>query len=304
MNDTREQHPGELLDQVNGFEVIDCQGCGFKHVWPIPTAEELEQVYSHEYYATDKPLYLERYREDLDWWNQLYGERYSCFEELLPAGSHSLLDVGSGPGFFLQHGMQRGWRVQGVEPSRQAAEHSRTLGVPVEEAFLNEETASKLGQFDVVHMYSVLEHIPDPLPFLHLVKRCLKQNGVLSITVPNDYNPFQDVLRDVCDFKPWWVVPPHHLNFFNFESLRGLLKKSGYSFLSQEASFPIDLFLLMGENYVGDDAKGRQCHGRRMDFEKNLHKAGQSGLKRKLYQMLAEVGLGREINMLARLNAR
>ncbi len=302
MSKAAEQHPGEVIDRANGFSVIDCQRCGFRHVWPLPGADELERVYRHEYYATDKPLYLERYRQDLHWWNLVYAERFAGFEAQLPAERRRLLDVGSGPGFFLLHGQQRGWQVQGVEPSQQAVEHSRALGVPVEEAFLTAATAAALGRFDVVHMSSVLEHIPQPAEFLQLVKACLKPGGLLSISVPNDYNPFQSALRDACDFSPWWLVPPHHLNFFSFASLRRLLERLDYEYVEQQASFPIDMFLLMGENYVGDDAKGRQCHQRRMTFEQNLHRAGKADLLRELYRNLAECDLGREINMLVRLN--
>ena len=42
-------HVGEVLASDNGFDVIDCQQCGFKHITPIPTVDELESVYKHDY---------------------------------------------------------------------------------------------------------------------------------------------------------------------------------------------------------------------------------------------------------------
>jgi len=292
---TWQGHTGLVLDSVKDFDVIDCEACGFKHIIPIPTAEEMEKVYREEYYSVKKPLYLERIKEDLDWWNIVYNERYEIFEELLPPHRRRILDVGSGPGFFLLHGKRRGWQTLGIEPSRQAAAYSRQLGLKIVEDFLTERTADQLGTFDVVHMHEVLEHIPDPRGMLQLVRDLLTPRGLICIGVPNDYNPFQYALRTVCGFEPWWVTPPHHINYFNSSSLSQLLSRSGFDIILREATFPIDMFLLMGDNYVDDDMFGRQCHGKRKRLEQNLDQAGLGVLKRRLYQILAEQDIGREI---------
>lgn len=288
-------HEGVVLDSVNGFDVLDCRACGFAHIIPIPTADELGSIYRQEYYAKEKPLYLERHRQDLDWWNLVYAERYDTFEELLPRDRRRILDVGSGPGFFLLHGKQRGWSTLGIEPSAQAAAHSRGLGLDIVEEFLAPVNAAELGRFDVVHMSEVLEHIPDPAAMLKTVRDLLAPSGVLCVLVPNDYNPFQHALRKVCGFKPWWVAPPHHVNYFTPDTLSRLVETSGFDVVLREATFPIDMFLLMGDNYVGNDALGRVCHGKRMKLEQNLKAAGLTNLKRKLYRELGSVGLGREV---------
>ncbi len=295
-----QNHKGIVLDSVNGFDVIECETCGFKHVVPIPTQEELEAVYRQEYYAVEKPLYLERVREDLDWWNLVYSERYDTFEELLPPNRRRILDVGSGPGFLLLHGKQRGWQTLGIEPSAQAAAHSRKLGLEIIEDFLTEETARRLGTFDVVHMSEVLEHIPDPRGMVRLVQNLLTPGGLLCVVVPNDYNPFQYALRKACGYEPWWVAPPHHINYFDFDSLSHLLSSNGFEIVLREATFPIDMFLLMGDDYVGNDILGRQCHGKRVKFEKNLSRACYSGLKRNLYRALAKIGIGREVMIIGK----
>lgn len=119
-NKTWHQHQGLILETKNGFDVIDCSFCGFKHIVPIPTADELEKAYRHEYYSREKPLYLQRHREDLDWWNMVYDERYEILEKHLAVDRRSILDVGSGPGFFLLRGKERGWTTKGVEPSKRA----------------------------------------------------------------------------------------------------------------------------------------------------------------------------------------
>ena len=289
-------HEGKVLDSVGGFDVIDCHACAFKHIIPIPTSEEMEHLYRHDYYSTTKPLYIDRMREDAAWWELTYSDRYDALESLLPPGRRRLLDVGSGPGLFLKHGKDRGWDTLGVEPSQQAAEHSRGLGLEIIEGFFSVDMKRDIGLFDVVHMSLVLEHIADPAILLRMVHELLKPGGLVCVVVPNDYNPFQQAVREsVGGGTPWWVAPPHHVNYFDFESMHALLVRSDFDVVLQEATFPIDLFLLMGDNYVGNDELGRICHAKRKMMEFTLEAAGMAHVRRKLYRSLASVGLGREV---------
>jgi len=294
-------HRGFIQDQNKGFDVIECEKCGFKHIVPIPTKEELQSVYQNYYYSIVKPLYIERYREDLGWWNIVYADRYETFEECLPTKfQRKMLDVGSGPGFYLLHGKERGWETLGIEPSEKAVAHSRSLGLNIIEGFLTSDNFKDMGTFDVIHMSEVLEHIPDPTEMISITNLMLNPGGLLCVVVPNDYSFFQGVLRTECGFKPWWVAPPHHINYFNFDSLTNLLERCGYSVFLKEATFPIDIFLLMGCNYIGNDEVGRYCHRSRMNFEMNLWRSGQNKVRRSLYQAFAQQGIGREIILYAR----
>ena len=293
-------HHGVVVAAANGFDVIECRKCGFKHIVSIPTEQELEHAYRHEYYTQEKPLYLDRYRQDLDWWNTVYTHRYEILEQYLPPSRRRILDIGSGPGFFLLNGQNRGWQVKGVEPSEQAAQHSVNLGLDVENIFFSEQTATALGEFDAINMGEVLEHIPQPTALLQLAHARLSEGGVVCLVVPNDFNPLQLILRDHLGFDPWWVAPPHHINYFDFVTLANLLSKCGFEVLHQESTFPIDLFLLMGDNYINNDAVGRACHSRRMILEKNLSAGGAGELMTSIYNRLSELNLGREVVMFAR----
>jgi len=215
-----------------------------------------------------------------------------------------MLDIGSGPGLFLLNGQNRGWQVKGIEPSLQAIEHSWGMGLDVAQGYFSEETASGLGTFDAINMSLVLEHIPDPAALLTLAHGQLDAGGLLCVVVPNDFNPFQLVARDHLDFKPWWVAPPHHINYFNFNSLQRLMERCGFDVIHKEATFPIDIFLLMGDNYIGNDELGRACHSKRKILELNLSSSGMTEIKRHLYQNLANIGLGREVVLVARKLSR
>jgi SAM-dependent methyltransferase len=293
-------HKGTVIDTINGYEVIDCNNCGFIHINPIPTQEELDKVYKEEYYTTEKPLFIERQLEDIDWWNVVYDDRYDFFEQNLPENRRKILDIGCGPGFFLKRGIERRWKGLGIEPSRQAAEFARGQGLEVLNCFLNDIEPEKKGErFDVIHMSEVLEHIPDPIGLCRTAYDLLDEDGIICVVVPNDYNPFQRVLREKLGFQPYWLAPPHHINYFTFDSLESLLHKVGFKVVHQSAMFPIDIFLLMGNNYIGNDSLGRGCHAKRKQLEINLVRGGLNSLKRELYQFLASKNIGREIVMFA-----
>jgi SAM-dependent methyltransferase len=295
-----QRHSGPVVCASDGFDVIECDRCGFRHIIPIPSDEDLLNAYQHEYYSLEKPLYIERYHNDLDWWNMVYTRRYKKLEQLLPNDRRRLLDIGSGPGYFLLKGKQRGWRVKGIEPAMQAVAHSRGLGIDVENGFFTETTAKALGLFDAVNMGEVLEHIGDPASFLKWVAQCLADNGMVCVIVPNDFNPFQMILRDHLGFKPWWIAPPHHINYFSVDSLSSFISRCGFEVVHKESTFPIDMFLLMGDNYVGNDELGRQAHTRRMNFEKALIESGNENLLQDLYAVFADHHIGREIVIFAR----
>ncbi len=292
-------HDGPVLASRAAFSVIDCRICGYAHAVPLPSEGELAGVYSHDYYATEKPLYLARYEEDRAWWLDVYADRLQAMEAALAPGRRTILDVGSGPGLFLDAAVARGWRATGVEPSRQAAAHARGLGHSVHEGFFDAAMAARLDAVDAIHMALVLEHVPAPADLLAAAHGLLADGGILCVVVPNDFNPLQRVAEGQ-GMAPWWVAPPHHLNYFSADSLRCLLTGCGFTVIAQSATFPMELFLLMGENYVGDDALGRACHGKRKAFETALRRAGEGGRLAGLYESLAAQGLGREIVLFAR----
>lgn len=92
-----------------------------------------------------------------------------------------LLDVGAGVGVFMSAAASRGWEVEGVEPSRTAAERARRLtGATVHRGLL-EEVELPAGAYDAVTIFDALRHVPEPLPFLGRAARLLRKGGVLIV---------------------------------------------------------------------------------------------------------------------------
>lgn len=295
-----QDHAGVIVDVISGQEIIACETCGFRHVVPLPAIDDLQEVYKTEYYKDEKPNYLAHASEDYEWATLAYQDRLDLFTSHLQSDQRTLIDIGSGPGYFLKYAADHGWRVEGIEPSRQAARHTRELGLRVTEAFFGSDTLPQMGPFDVVHMNNMLEHVPNPKELVAQAAALTPIGGLICVSVPNDYNPLQELLRSQSGFDPWWVVPSHHLNYFTFDSLGDLLTANGFEIVSQTTSFPMELFLLMGDNYVGDDSTGRACHAKRKLFDLTLQHSGNGSLRRDLYQLFAKLGLGREAIVIGR----
>ena len=120
----------------------------------------------------------------------------------------------------------------------------------------------------------------------------------------NDFNPLQGAARRSLGLPPYWVVPDEHLNYFNPRTLKDLFLKSGLEPTELEGTFPMELFLLMGDAYVGNDPVGRTVHGKRKTLELNLEKQGPAGLRRDLYRFFLERGMGREVVLYGRAPLR
>ena len=292
-------HKGPVIDSANGYEIIECEQCGFKHVVPIPTPEELNVLYRDKYYLDEKPDYFKEVEEDLEWWKATCVNYYKIFERLLKDDARSLLEIGSGPGYFLKCGQERGWKVLGFEPSTLACDYSKRLGVSAVNEPFDKGQVGKHGKFDVVYMNMVLEHLPDPLGTLKCATEVLKPEGLLCIMSPNDYNPLQDILRRNLDFKPYWLAPPQHLNYFDFKSIEKAIKRFGFRIVESLGTFPMEFFLLGGKNYVGDNKVGRSCHFMRKEFEQNLYKYSPEQLT-DFFRFLASKEFGREFVVIAK----
>ena len=290
-----ELHSGpELIQDGKGHAVIDCAECGFAHLWPKPTAQELAEYYAKAFYETHPPPDREeRERAEQPYWQIEYADRLSGLSEILGKPAGKLLDIGCGNGWLLPFAQARGWEVLGIEPSESVWEQARRQG-PVLLGMFPGVDVREFAPFDAVHVTLVLEHVADPLEVLRAAHEVLRPGGAIVVLVPNDFNPVQLAARKLLDKDPWWVVHPVHVNYFNFESLERTLRRCGFEPQMRSASFPMEWFLLQGIDYIGADDVGHKCHQQRMALERNLETSGLSHLRRGFQCWLASQGIGRE----------
>ena len=134
-----------------------------------------------------------------------------------------LLDFGCGAGNFMSRMRRVGWQVSGMDPDPKAAESLRArLGLDVRPSL--EDFADRVGEFDLITVSHVIEHLADPVGTLHGLRRFLAPGGRLIVVTPNANS------LGARWFGKFWrgLEPPRHFNVFTPKSLRYALGQAGY----------------------------------------------------------------------------
>jgi SAM-dependent methyltransferase len=139
-------------------------------------------------------------------------------------GREALCDVGCGDGQFLEMARSAGWSGTGIELNPPAAARTRERGFKVLEGRFEELSTDAWGTFDVVTSWDSLEHTVDPAEFAARLARLLRPGGTLALTTLN-----MPSLAGRVFGTRWSMVAPDHFTYWNEQSLRGLLVRSGLS---------------------------------------------------------------------------
>lgn len=292
----------EMSTDRTGYTLKPHPQFGFLQVAPTPSADGIARFYAEEFYSSGYRGFnnsaLEVLTRDQEFHDAHREDICKQIEKIAgrSMAGMSVLDVGCGWAQSLLYFKAKGAECHGFDPADEAVEHGRKAGLNVVKAGMDRMDVFGGKRFDVVTLMNVLEHLADPVGVItEIRKQVLKPGGVLVIEVPNEFNAFQVCGQKVNDLHQWWFAPPAHLNYFNGQTLRRLLTGLDYDVKYAESSFPLEMFLVFGDNYVADRDLGRKCHERRMAFEMNLRKHGFEDVLHDLYQALAERNLGRQV---------
>lgn len=133
-----------------------------------------------------------------------------------------LLEIGCGPGVFLDAAAAAGWEVHGIEVSAYAAELAGRRGHPVQCAAI-ETLRLPVNAYDAVAMWDVIEHLRDPAAVLHASARALRPGGVLALSTGD----VTSLCARLCGAHWHLFNLPEHLFFFSPAALRRLLAAAG-----------------------------------------------------------------------------
>jgi 2-polyprenyl-3-methyl-5-hydroxy-6-metoxy-1,4-benzoquinol methylase len=129
-----------------------------------------------------------------------------------------LLEVGCGHGLLLDEARRRGYAVEGLELSVEAARYARErLGLSVREMVL-EDAALDSERYDAVLLVDVLEHLDDPVAALERLRTMLAPGGALLIVTPDPSSFMARVAR-----RRWWGYLPAHFCLIPRKTLRKLM---------------------------------------------------------------------------------
>lgn len=142
----------------------------------------------------------------------------------------SLIEVGCGKGYFLEHMQRAGYEITGIDPAYEG-KNERVVKACFEES---------LGvTADGVVLRHVLEHMSDPVEFLASVAKANGGSGTVYIEVP--------CLDWICEHRAWFDIFYEHVNYFrlaDFKRMFGRIHESGHVFGGQYLYIVADLATL------------------------------------------------------------
>lgn len=223
----RGQHH-KLFCQKNGYDLYRCQDCDMVFVWPAPNI--LDNVYSKDYFHKDnldhKFGYTD-YDQDKGMMKEVFLHHLDNFASLLEG--RKIFDIGSATGYFLDLAKDKGWQTYGIDISDYASQLAREKG---HQAWAGKDLAAidTDEKFDLVTMWDVLEHLPDPLAYLKELRKFMNDDSVLAVNTIDRGSLWARFWG-----KRWQlVVPPEHLMYYTYKNLEDLFGQAGFEIISKK----------------------------------------------------------------------
>ena len=257
-----DEHFGPVAMKRAGLMAIMCRHCHYIHLDPLPSKQDLANLYKTEYYQGANSGQFRKEAREFWYWRKVYGARLDRFERLYerPRLDTLVLDYGAGCGWFVKAAKGRlGYHVRGVEPNIDAGIYAnKHLGIG-----LWRQSVDLPELWQLIHASLVLEHVRDPRALLSQFYRWLRPGGMVCIVVPQEFTIDQEKLKE------WWYTPlsKYHVNYFTSVSMMGLLLEAGFTIKHVAGTFPMERLALAGLNYVKHPKLGKLAHWLRMAIE-------------------------------------
>ncbi len=212
----------ELLFIKDDCKIVKCKKCSLVYINPRIGEERRREKYRGDYslgYIAKEASKRKRARKII--------KRILKFKR-----RGKFLDIGCSAGFILEAARKKGFEPYGVEISPHALRYVREeLKLEVFEGYL-EDAVFPDSFFDVVTMYNLLEHVSDPTRLLIEIRRIIKSDALIEIWTPNiGHKRAQRMGRE------WPNIISEHLYYFDLESLRKLLEKTGFYLFKNQFTF-------------------------------------------------------------------
>ncbi len=225
-----------MHDVTGEFKLVRCRNCGLIFINPQPLWEVLKKHYPKGYYSLKGEVLKKSFGRGISdfVYNAYFGERQNFFLKLLffPARAYirgtkivrggKILDAGCGSGSFLLKMKSFGMDCFGVEPGDFDKDFAKDNGLNIFHGTV-EEAKFPDNFFDVIAVYHVFEHVPEPSETLAEFRRILKPNGILIMDIP------QSNCLGFKIFKENWLGldVPRHLYTFSESVIKRYAEKTG-----------------------------------------------------------------------------
>jgi SAM-dependent methyltransferase len=207
------------------YSVRRCSSCTLAWVSPRLTAQGLRELYGDGYWRSDSPRTIGYgdYRQDEDLYLRTFERRMKFVLRHVPPGGRAL-DVGAAAGYFVRVAQNHGFDAVGVELSAEIAQHGRDRwGLDIHVGTLD-SAPFESQSFDLITMWDVVEHIPDPVALLRKARQLVKPSGALVVETQNIDSRFARLLG-----RRWQHYKhAEHLYHFNPDTIDALLARAGF----------------------------------------------------------------------------
>lgn len=200
----------ELLTQP----LVRCRRCSLLFVNPRVSSRAMLEGYA----TGADPAYVSQMPSRV----RTFARTLERIDRLRPAKGR-LLDVGTAAGAFLKAAKDDGWDVTGVEPNQWLAEWGRSeYGVTIHVGSID-EVALPAASYDVVTLWDVIEHTPDPMHVLRRAHALLAPGGLLVVNYPDIGSWIARAMG-----RKWPFLSSVHLYYFTRETMRAALDRAGF----------------------------------------------------------------------------
>lgn len=224
--------------------IVRCTACAFTFAPALADTETTRKIY--EGGAYEERVYEDRAFDEgnadaasPEERDRNAQARLSFLTEHVP-GRGRLLDVGAAGGAFVAAAARAGFTAAGIEPAPAFARHAReSLGVDVRDGRVEDVVT---GEADVITLWHVLEHVPDPVDALRHLREGLTPGGHLVIEVPN----LESVAAGLHGVAWTHLDAGTHVSHFSRETLSAAMRAAGLVPVT-ELSVPHDVYLTAQE---------------------------------------------------------
>lgn len=216
----------------DGLEIQRCRDCTLIFASPRIPEEQTRRFFEREYLEADQRIAVDmtEYRE------KPMSRLAKRIKQHHPRGGR-LLDVGTASGHFLGcFETEPDWRVEGLEPSRKAADHAAArYGVPIHCGFLDTVKLPN-SAFDVITFLDGFFLDPYPDRSLSRIGDALKPDGTLWFEIPGlNFRLLKNtgIVARMLYGVPAQLNPAMQLFFYEEKTLSRLLAKHGFALIQR-----------------------------------------------------------------------
>jgi len=203
-------------------DIVQCGECQVLFRNPRPTQAEICRSY-------DFGSNYAEWQKDDSRRRPMWQRRLDLLTRFKKGGN--ILDVGAGDGHFLDVARAGGFATYGTEVSATGAGYAEERGHHLLLGQLK-DIDFKGMTFDIVTLWHVLEHLPNPGEALSIISGLLKPDGIFAVAVPNEENHLfrhrTGMKRSSNPLGPIIWAKEIHLTHFQPSTLRATLRAHGF----------------------------------------------------------------------------